>query len=191
MQTKLHINISQGIIDIEGESDLVREIYLDFKDKLLIQLENPSGKTTPPVADRGANPESTKRKRHASPRKKEKPEAEERSIDADNPKPDKSLETSQLADFYGKFEPKNNGEKILVFAKFLTEELGIKSPNTDQFYTCYWALKEKIPKAFAQAFRDTSGRSYGYIDYKSPSDIKITIMGANHFNSGIKRKAPE
>lgn len=35
MTTKLHINISQGIIDVEGDPDLVRAIYDDFKDQLL------------------------------------------------------------------------------------------------------------------------------------------------------------
>lgn len=39
MHTKLHINISQGIVDVEGDADLVREIYADFKDKLLNGLE--------------------------------------------------------------------------------------------------------------------------------------------------------
>jgi hypothetical protein len=34
LQNKLHINLTQGIIDVEGDADLVRAIYEDFKDRL-------------------------------------------------------------------------------------------------------------------------------------------------------------
>lgn len=191
MQTKFHINVSQGIIDIEGEPDVVREIYADFKDKLLSQFGNWADDTAEsPTTPETPAPKATLQRRAPS-RKRAKVETEEIGVDADKPKLDKDLDTSKLADFYGQFEPKNNPEKILVFSKFLTEELGIESPTTDQIYTCYLALKEKIPKVFSQAFRDTGGKKYGYIDYKAPSDIKVTIMGTNHFNSGVRRKAAE
>ena len=35
MQSKLHIDLSQGLVEVEGEADLVREIYRDLKDHLL------------------------------------------------------------------------------------------------------------------------------------------------------------
>lgn len=104
---------------------------------------------------------------------------------------DKHLDTLKLADFYGQFEVSNNPEKILVFLKFLTDELGIESPNTDQVYTCYVAVNERVPKVFSQAFRDASGRKFGYIDYNSPTDIQITINGSNYFNHDLKRKTVE
>lgn len=34
MQTKIHINLTQGILEVEGESDFVRDIYNDFKSEL-------------------------------------------------------------------------------------------------------------------------------------------------------------
>ena len=42
MTIKLHINISQGIIDVEGDAAFVREIYANFKDQLLsgVKLRN-------------------------------------------------------------------------------------------------------------------------------------------------------
>ena len=70
------------------------------------------------------------------------------------------------------------------------DELQIKSPNTDQFYTCFEKVDERVPRAFAQAFRDASSKS-GYIDYKSPTDIRSTIMGNNYFKLELKRKAGE
>jgi len=96
----------------------------------------------------------------------------EATINADHPKLDKNLDTSGLPTFYGQFEAKNNAEKILIFLKFMNDELQIKPPNTDQFYTCFEKVDERVPRAFAQAFRDASSKS-GYIDYKSPTDRSL------------------
>lgn len=193
MQTKLHIDVVHGTIDVDGDTDFVKQVYSDFRATLLSRLQTSTestgddekGKQKPP--GKSAPPKPKK----PTIRKRVKKEVDASGIDPDHPKLDKSLDTSGLAKFYSQFEPKNNAEKILIFTKFLTEELGIESPNTDHYYTCYSHLKERIPKVFAQAFRDAHGRSYGYIDYKSPSDISITIIGTNHFNDGIKKKGAE
>lgn len=194
MTTKLHINLAQGIIDIEGDPDLVREIYADFKGHLISATISPN----PPLPNSPARDESGAEE--ASPRSRTRPKkkalakrrtnAEETGavFNADSPKLDKDLDTSKLIAFYGKYEPKNHPEKILIFLTFLKEELSIESPNTDQVYTCYNRVSERIPKAFAQAFRDTSGRSFGYIEYQSPSDIRITTAGNNHFRFDLKKK---
>jgi hypothetical protein len=47
MPTKLHINLQQGIIDVEGETDLVKEVYADFKDHLLKKAASAPTATTP------------------------------------------------------------------------------------------------------------------------------------------------
>lgn len=202
MTTKLHINLSQGIIDIEGDPDLVREIYTDFKEKLIR-----STAMTPQYQDtmaqgheagqESANTDNdTSAKARAKPRPKRRvtstkkdSDTENGGIQANTPKIDKSLDTSKLPEYYGQFEVKNNAEKILIFLKFMTEELDIEAPNTDQFYTCFEKVRERIPKVFSQAFRDASGRRFGFIDYNSPTDIKLTIKGNNHFNFDMTRKA--
>lgn len=94
-------------------------------------------------------------------------------------------------DFYERYEATNNPEKILVFLKFLNDELGIDNPNTDQVYTCFEKVNARVPKAFSQAFRDTSGRKFGFIDYKSATDIKVTTVGNNHFKFDLKKKVSE
>ena len=73
----------------------------------------------------------------------------------------------------------------------MMDELEIESPNTDQFYTCFDAVKERIPQAFRQAFLDTSGKRFGYIDYSTADGVTLTIKGKNHFDSGIKKKVDE
>jgi hypothetical protein len=195
VQSKLHINLSQGLVEVEGDADLAREIYRDLKDHLLNgapalgRAQPRAREETPPVDNNGEG--KSKAKRRSSPRKKADSDSGSSGISADAPKLDRDLDTSKLAAFYGQYEPKNHPEKILVFLSFLMETLGIESPNTDQVYTCYVKANERVPKAFAQAFRDTSGRSFGYIDYKSPTDIRITTSGTNHFKFDLKKKAAE
>lgn len=199
MQTKLHINISQGIIDVEGDPDLVREVYADFKVQLLSVAKtpappaatpaSPAAAVEPPANDLGGKP---KGKRRPVQRKRAGGgDGEGPTVLADSPKLDKSLDTSALVAFYGRFEAKNHPEKVLVFLKFLTDELGIESPNTDQVYTCYEQVDERIPKVFPQAFRDASGRKFGFIDYSSPTDIRVTIVGNNYFKFNLKKKKAE
>lgn len=192
MTAKLHINISQGLIDIEGDPNFVREIYADFRDHLLngrVALAEDSPTST-------AKPENqnSQRQKRRIPAKKKPPVAGEDTgivVLADAPKLDKSLDTSALPAYFGMYEAKNNPEKILIFLKFMNDNLGIVNPNTDQFYTCFEKVNERIPKVFAQAFRDASGRKFGFIDYNSPTDIRITTVGTNHFKFDLKKKAAE
>jgi hypothetical protein len=55
MTTKLHIDMSHGLIDIEGDADLVREIYADFKTTLL----NGAGCAEAPEAASSDDPAAT------------------------------------------------------------------------------------------------------------------------------------
>jgi hypothetical protein len=192
--TKLHINILQGIIDVEGDPELVRTIYNDFKEQIL------AGATVRPplrdeVVDAGTADESGKPRAKG----KRRPPAKKRiasddagpSIIADSPKLDKNLDTSGLVAFYERYEASNNPQKILVFLKFMNDELGIDNPNTDQFYTCFEKVNARVPKVFSQAFRDASGRNFGFIDYNSATDIKITTVGSNYFKFDLKKKGAE
>ncbi len=188
MNTKLHIDLSQGVVDVEGDLELVREVYADFKDKMLKGNEF-SPPPTPEGTTKSTAETSPRTKRRRVTRKKVTSEENGSGINADIPKMDKDLDTSGLPVFYGQFEAKNNAEKILIFLKFLTDHLKIESPNTDQVYTCYDAANERVPKAFAQAFRDASGRKFGYIDYNSPTDLVVTTKGNNHFKIDLKKNA--
>lgn len=194
MNTKLRIDASQGIIDVEGSADFVREIYMDFRDMLVARQKSfpasdaeektdsdEPGKLTPPAKPR----------RRAKLRKTSPTDGAGEGVIADAPKLDKDLDTSKLSEYFGQFELSNNPEKILVFLKFLVDELGVETPNTDQVYTCYEAANERVPKAFAQAFRDASGRKFGFINYNSPTDLQITTAGSNHFKFDLKRKPAE
>lgn len=197
---KLHIDLSQGVIDIEGDPEFVHEIYSDFKDQLASRAKlvsasanrsSRAGEVEGETVDAsGETPAKPKAKRRAAPKKKAASEDASNGVVADAPKLDKNLDTSTLGTFYGQFAPKNNAEKILIFLKFITDTLQIESPNTDQVYTCFKRTGEKIPKAFAQAFYDTSTK-HGFIDFRTSVDMPITIAGDNHFNHSLKRKDAE
>jgi hypothetical protein len=194
LAAKLHINISQGIIDIEGEADLVREIYADFKEQLSNGIKPatsavPSQLKSDDLADESFGKQKSRRR--TTPKKKLVGEEGGNSVVANNPKLDKDLDTSKLMNFYNQYEPKNNAEKILIFLKFLNDELKIEVPNTDQVYTCFEKSNERVPKVFAQAFIDAAGKKFGYIDYNSPSNLKITTIGSNHFRLDLKKKTAE
>lgn len=190
MHAKLHINISQGVVDVEGDLDLVREVYVDFKDKLLNGMDSSSPQAAEDM-DIAESETEIKPKRRRAVRKKAATKESGSSIRADLPKMDKTLDTSGLATFYGQFVAKNHPERVLIFLKFLIDELGIESPNTDQVYTCYLAENERVPKVFSQTFRDASGRKFGYIDYKSPTELVVTTVGNNYFKLDLKKKVAE
>lgn len=194
MNAKLHINIAQGVIDVEGDADLVREVYGDFRDRLLAQQipeqidDNQPDLPKTRVEDK---PSKRRSKPKLTARKSSSADGAGNGILADAPKRDKNLDTSDLREYYNQFQASSHPEKILIFLKFLHENLGIEDPNTDQVYTCYESVSERVPKAFAQAFRDASGRKFGFIDFNSPTDIKITVHGNNYFKYDLKRKAGE
>lgn len=189
MTAKLHINLSQGIIDIEGDPELVREIYADFKDRLVEGAATVSNEMGGAASSTGESEDSgkPKRKKRSPAKKKSGGDQAGTSVSSDSPKLDKYLDTSGLPDFYAGLTVKNHPEKILTFLKFLTDVAGVEQPNSDQVFTCYKAVNEKLPVAFAQAFRDTSAK--GYIDLKSSTDMPITIAGDNHFNFKMKKAA--
>lgn len=187
MQTKLHINITQGIVDVEGDLDFVREVYADFKSRLLTSETLPSQPTATETTS-SASPTKAKAKRRTRSRDKATTKEPAGGIAIDSPKLDKNLDTRNLQSYFAQFEPTNNSEKILIYLKFITEELEITSPNTDQVYTCFRATRQKIPGAFAQAFYTMSSRQ-GFIELKSATDISITIAGENYFSDSLKRKS--
>ena len=191
MQSKLHIDLINGVVIVEGDTELVKLVYEDFKDQLVINTNH--AKPTARHTEQESTSESTspKTKRRSPTRKKiVANDASVGNINPDHPKRDKDLNTAKLMEFYQQFSPSNAPEKILIFLKFMNENLNIEHPNTDQFYTCLLEVKEKPPAAFAQAFRDTAAKK-GYINFTSAEDITITTKGNNHFEFDLKKKEPE
>ncbi|MCY3626723.1 MAG: hypothetical protein OXG88_03675 [Gammaproteobacteria bacterium] len=177
---KLHIDLSQGLVNVEGDTDFVRDVYTDFKQKILARSDSFPAMVENKVTNTATNKTSPQSNRRIA-QKKSSNSKKGGGPDPDSPKLDKNLDTSALSEFYSRYKPKNHSEKILLFVQFLKEKLSIEKPSTDQVFTCYDAVKEKLPNAFKKAFHLASSRRYGFIDYKSASNIAITVKGKNHF----------
>ena len=188
MQAKFHIDFTERVVSAEGDVDFVREVYSEVREHLEAlgkEFDSAGGARI----SHGRKPKNiAKPKRTAQSKKLIRPPSGENGVDARHPKLDKTLDASQLVEFFQQFEPTNNPERILIFAKYLIDKLGIEQVNTDQIYTCFSFLKERIPPAFGQSFRDSHGRKYGFIEFLAPGHLKITTIGENHFNSGIKKR---
>ena len=188
VNTRLVLNLRDGIIEAEGEENFVRSIYDDFKERVskTVPLQTMPRQVLETRADFTGQPESESKKKARKARSAEggKPKASDYK-----PAFDSKLDLRELEQFYDRFEPENNFEKILIFAVFLRDTLNVAPCTADAVYSCYFVLKHKtkIPVAFVQAFRDAQSRTH-YIEFVSPEKIDITIAGDNHFNQRLKRK---
>lgn len=187
---KLHINLNQGLIDVEGDEAFVRAVYDDFKGVLTVpntaQAPNePSddGLGEPTIEYPAKTPGKRTKRR---PRKTSDGSEPRSGWSGYKPQLDNSLNTASLADFLAKASPKSHADKILTFVRFLEDELKIHPCSADQIYTCYRIAKEKMPEAFVQAFRDTQNKN-GYIEAPSPTEITATIIGNNHFEHDLTK----
>jgi hypothetical protein len=126
------------------------------------------------------SPQRGARRRNASPE-------DAQGVSKYKPSRDNSIDLAKLKEFVAPLKTKNAAEKILVYAQFLREKLGIDPCTVDQIYTCFQHMKDKTPQAFGQVFINTRGDAYGYIEFAGTQDIKITIAGDNHFNHEIVR----
>lgn len=195
--TKLRVDFNNGTFDGEGDPEFLRRMYEDFG----ARLEKLRASRGPrPAADDSEDEElegaetideavKVRRKRRAA-RPTAKSSAADKVMNY-SPTLVKDLNLSGLNEFYEPWAPKNHPERILLFAHFLDSALHISPCTADQIFTCYRYVKDRVPEAFVQAFRDASGNRHGYIDYKSPTDISVTIVGLNHLeHGGLKKKAP-
>jgi hypothetical protein len=179
MTTKLRIDLSSGILDVEGSEELVREIYLDFKDKI-----NTLASSTAQSEPQNTQAATKKQKKPKPSNEKSTVAGKSKKQAQSKPVFDSSLDLTKLEQFFDEKKPSNHSEKILVFAAFLRDELSLEPCTVDQVYTCYETLKSKtkIPEAFRQAFINAKNKTH-FIDYDGKTgEISITFPGNNHLN---------
>lgn len=186
MQTKIHINIPSGIVEVEGEENFVLSVYSEFKELLIKKFQETHGISFKNEDNLQSN--KGEKKRRVSKKTNRNSDNSNQKVKQYSPTLDKTLDLSLLPEFFGKYIAKSHPEKILLFAVFLREKLNISPCTADQLYSCYIKLKERLPKVFLQAIRDTHGKKNGFVDYKAVDDIFITTIGENYFNHDLPRK---
>lgn len=196
MVAKLRIDLTQGILEVEGDEAFIREVHAEFKSYAVAprQAKSPGSPPPPDQSPRAAEAEQSESggapaaKRPAPRRRRPTAEGAPSRDEPYAPRVIRDFDPVGLREFFSQFAPENHGDRILIFAKFL-QERGQETCRADEIYTCYFILKERLPKRFWQSFIDARGKR-SFIDYSSPEDIRITPLGENHFNHDLKRAGP-
>lgn len=181
MQTKLHIDLTQGIIEVEGDEKLIRDVYGDFREKLSIISSKAKMLKNLNISKIGRQ----KKKRITKGRVLRKAK-EKMSIVQDLDLSEKGDRPS-LKDFYSKFDVKKHFEKNLIFVYYLQERAKTENITTDHVFTCYKEVKQRVPTALKQSLIDTSHHK-GWIDTSHLESITVTTQGSNYIEHDMKKK---
>lgn len=87
----------------------------------------------------------------------------------------------KLDDFVQEYNPKNDSERNLLFTYYLSKILKIQKITLDHLFTCYDAMKYKLPENMLGSFNNTKTRTSWLTGDKS--NIEITTKGLNHFRN--------
>lgn len=182
--TKIRIDLSQGIIEAEGEEKFVQSVYNDFKERLNARRVAHNG-------EKGGKKKDSKRKKEVSEGVIQ--QKRQRVAEAYSPKLVTDLDLSgvkkgeNLREFYAKYNAKTNMQRNLVFVYYLQHSLEIKGINCDHIFTCYRDIpKLKVPTALYQSLIDTNINK-GWLNTKSMDNIKVTIKGINYFEHDMPK----
>lgn len=192
VENKLKIDLTQGIIEVEGSEQLVRDIYNDFKERLN-QAPSPAAATPPSQAQ-----QSSAAKQSAKPKKKTNPsKPKTKSSSSNSGTLLKALDLTasdgaeSLRDFYNKYEASSNLERNLVFVYYLQNLKEIESININHVFTCYRNIPDlKAPGNLKQSIFDT-GFKKGWLDTSSMESITVPISGINHLEHDLPKKDTE
>lgn len=185
MNAKLKIDITHGLVEVEGSEEFISKIYDDFKDRLSVG-NRPIGtqvKTQIQPADHGSGEQAVKRKTPAGKNKTGGPPTfvKDLNLAAHGTHP-------SLKDFCAQFEARSAKDWNLLFAYYLTKHAELAMIGQDHLYTCYKVCGVKPPAAFSQSIFDTASKK-GWLESKSLSDIRLTIVGENQVDHDFKRKS--
>ena len=189
--TKLRIDLTQGIVEVEGDSSFVLAVYEDFRERLLSE-----------TAETVNTPTRAKTKKKSSVEPKEKKEAgtstekKKTSRGSASGSIVKDLDLSggakgeRLKDFYKAYKLDSNMERNLVFVYYLQHKLAIEKITLDHVFTCYRDVGVKVPAALQQSLRDTTNRK-GWLDTSSSEDITVTVPGMNYLEHDMAASGTE
>lgn len=172
--TKLRIDLQSGILEIEGEEGFVREIYQDYKKKI---IEKDFSQIKKPIMSNNLIEDSIIDNRPIKNNKTGGKKKEFYQIVKDldlSAKEDKVA----LKSFYSSKSPKTVMERHAVFVYYLQKIAKIRNIDENHIYTCYKNVNEKVPGALRQSLYNTSSAK-GWIDAKSAAGISITTQGEN------------
>jgi len=186
-ETKLRIDLSQGIVEVEGDTQFVRSVYADLKEHLLsfeLSKRKPmAGGSSGSKQARAKSPKSGEEK----PGRKKRPGGGRASgflvKDLDLSGAGKA---ERLKDFYESYKAQSNFERNLIFVYYLQHKLNLPEISIAHVFTCYREVGAKVPAALQQSLWDTTNRR-GWIDTSAATDIKVTVAGMNYIEHDMQK----
>lgn len=189
MTAKIHINLSAGILEVEGEPEFVRGIYDDFKTDLnRISFEQNRRHNEAPklisVNDSNATQDESADSEIASPsskKKKGKAKAatKRESYTAQDIKTGLPDEENSIFAYLERYKPTSNIEKNTVFVKYLQDIHPHTKITLNHIYTCYSNSGQKPAGALYASVTDTgkASKGYGFIDTSNVDNIRLVQKG--------------
>lgn len=187
---KLRIDLSQGLIEVEGSESFILELYGDFKDRFS-SITLPAAATTEvpqaqtlsvPNQETSPSPPSPKPAQSGSRSKAKRVGKEEPKLLPDLDLTQGSL--GRLKEFHAKFSPKSNFEHNLIFVYYLKDSLSLEDVSEDHLFTCYRAVQVKVPGALRQSILDTKAKGWLAVE---GSLIRLTTVGRNHLEFDLTK----
>jgi hypothetical protein len=201
MAAKLRIDLSQGLIEVEGSEAFILELYSDFKHRLSQTTPNIIEPSKPALSEAPHSPQldplisshapatpkptpAAKTSTTSNQRKSKRSRKEEPKLLSDLDLNQGSL--GRLKDFHARYAPKTNMEHNLIFTYFLKDGLNLEEITEDHLFTCYRTVQVKIPKALRQSVLDTAERK-GWVDTDTTGAIRLTTIGRNHMEHDLAK----
>jgi hypothetical protein len=204
MTTKLKIDLSQGILEVEGSEVFVKAIYSDFKAQFVgDETGEELSEQTPPRRRRSRKARKTVEVSPAASTLDQAvpaPEAEPAKVEpvpqtptpvtpdlklpAKKPEYNflEELELSStnshpsLVEFMDAKFPITNEERNLVFLYYLQYKLDIKAITIDHIYTCYRAAKIRVPLNIEHSVQSTA-EQHRWIKVAKNGHLSLTPSG--------------
>lgn len=192
--TKLVINLIEGIVEVEGTEDFVRFIYQDFKENLSKQVIVNQPVSLPLRHEpeqrllAKEDKEPPKKTAEAPRRSPASGEKKKQNSGAYKPTFNSKINLTGLETFYDELKPENNTECIVVFAAFLRDRVQTPKCSANDLFTCFFTLKSKtkIPTDMPQAIKNAKHRTH-FIEYETIDSIEITSAGDNWLVAQAKK----
>lgn len=196
MTTKLKIDLSQGLLEVEGSETFVKSIYSDFKTHFAgIDLEEPEKSTKRTRRTKSSAKKTTAQTSvpAAAPTGEPAPPLEEPVVKPAPPSPpaytyldDLNLGASKnrpsLVEFTDAKFPITNEERNIVFLYYLQFILKLDTVTPDHIYTCYRAVRIRAPNNIQNSFDRR-----GWID-SSDGTLSLTEAGKDYVEKQLPKR---
>ena len=203
MTAKLKIDLTQGILEVEGSETFVKAIYNDFKAQF-VQGEGSEAEEVKPAArrrrvrknavkTRAAEPAAVPVEIPAQPAGREEPPPAKVVVPAPTYARLKDLhlgatkEHSSLVEFMDAKLPITNEERNLVFLYFLQHLLHLSTITIDHVYTCYREANIRAPLNLEHSLRSTANQK-DWIQINDNGHLAVTPEGKLYVEKQLPKK---